>query len=198
MSNTVDIHLEMIYEQNKDIDAAVLKERSRLLNFIKKNISDEEDAEDILQDALFLFIEQYRMPESVEKVSSWLFRVIRNKIIDRFRKKKAVPLSQLSSNYDAEEVSPQYWLLDNLSLDYDDPEARYVNKVVMEEILNTIDELPPEQRDVFVQHEIEGRSFKEIALNTGVQVNTLLSRKRYAILFLRRKLSDLYDEFIYD
>ena len=138
------------------------------------------------------------MPESVEKVSSWLFRVIRNKIIDRFRKKKAVPLSQLSSNYDAEEVSPQYWLLDNLSLDYDDPEARYVNKVVMEEILNTIDELPPEQRDVFVQHEIEGRSFKEIALNTGVQVNTLLSRKRYAILFLRRKLSDLYDEFIYD
>jgi RNA polymerase sigma factor (sigma-70 family) len=174
-------------DKDSEISAVVVRERSRLGNFIRRRIGNPEEAEDILQDVFYEFVEEYRLPESIEQASAWLFRVARNRIIDRFRKKKEVPISETG---DEEE-----YRLD-LALPSPDagPEAEYARAVLLDALRQALDELPEAQREVFVEHELEGRSFKEIAAQSGVAINTLLARKRYAVLHLREQLQAVYDE----
>ena len=174
-------------DKDSEISAVVVRERSRLGNFIRKRIGDPSEAEDILQDVFYEFVEEYRLPESIEQASAWLFRVARNRIVDRFRKKKEVPMSETG---DEEE-----YRLD-LALPSPDagPEADYARAMLLDTLREALDELPEAQREVFVEHELEGRSFKEMAAQSGVAINTLLARKRYAVLHLREKLQAVYDE----
>ena len=174
-------------DKDSEISAVVVRERSRLGNFIRRRIGNPEEAEDILQDVFYEFVEEYRLPESIEQASAWLFRVARNRIIDRFRKKKEVPISETG---DEEE-----YRLD-LALPSPDagPEAEYARAVLLDALRQALDELPEAQREVFVEHELEGRSFKEMAAQSGVAIGTLLARKRYAVLHLREKLQAVYDE----
>ena len=174
-------------DKDSEISAVVVRERSRLGNFIRKRVGDPAEAEDILQDVFYEFVEEYRLPESIEQASAWLFRVARNRIIDRFRKKKEVPISETG---DEEE-----YRLD-LALPSPDagPDAEYARAVLLDALREALDELPEAQREVFVEHELEGRSFKEIAAQSGVAINTLLARKRYAVLHLREQLQAVYDE----
>lgn len=177
-------------EQDQAITATVLKERSRLWNFIRRRVADQTDADDILQDVFYEFTQAYHLPEPIEQASAWLFRVARNRIIDRFRKKKEVPLADLNSGDEDEDCR-----LD-LMLPSPDagPEAAYTRAMLLEELQLALEELPANQREVFVAHELEGVSFKEMAANTGVSINTLLARKRYAVLYLRQRLQALYEE----
>jgi len=179
-------------ERNSQITERILREHARLWSFIRKRISDHGEAEDILQDVLSDFMEAYRLPEPIEQVGAWLFRVARNRIIDRFRKKK----EQLFSEWNDDETN-EYWLDDVLPL-VNGPEAAYARDLLLQELQDTLNELPQEQRDVFVAHELQGRSFEELAIETGVKLNTLLSRKRYAVLHLRQRLQIIYDEFLED
>ncbi|WP_213764854.1 sigma-70 family RNA polymerase sigma factor [Caballeronia sp. dw_19] len=188
-------------DRDSDITATVLRERTKLGNFIRRRVRDPGDAEDILQDVLHEFVQAYRLPEPIEQVSAWLFRVARNRIIDRFRKKKEQPLSETAgasaasaTNDNADAVDDEYRL--DLTLPAHDagPEAAYARSVLLAALQHALDELPENQRDVFIAHEIEGRSFKELALETGVALNTLLARKRYAVLHLRARLQAVYDE----
>ena len=174
-------------DKDSEISAVVVRERSRLGNFIRRRIGNPEEAEDILQDVFYEFVEEYRLPESIEQASAWLFRVARNRIVDRFRKKKEVPMSETG---DEEE-----YRLD-LALPSPDagPEAEYARAVLLDALRQALDELPEAQREVFVEHELEGRSFKEMAVKSGVAINTLLARKRYAVLSLRERLQVVYDE----
>jgi RNA polymerase sigma factor (sigma-70 family) len=179
-------------ERNSEITAAVVRERSRLGSFIRRRVRDPSDAEDILQDVLQEFVEAYRLPEPIEQISAWLFRVARNRIIDRFRKKR--DRSTIEMIGDSDEAAGEYQL--DLALPALDagPEAAYARSVILEALQQALDELPTDQREVFFAHELEGRSFKDIALRTGVGINTLLARKRYAVLYLRRRLQTVYDE----
>ena len=174
-------------DKDSEISAVVVRERSRLGNFIRRRIGNPEEAGDILQDVFYEFVEEYRLPESIEQASAWLFRVARNRIIDRFRKKKEVPISETGDEED--------YRLD-LALPSPDagPEAEYARAVLLDALRQALDELPEAQREVFVEHELEGRSFKEIAAQSGVAINTLLARKRYAVLHLRAQLQAVYDE----
>ena len=181
----------MTREQDLRISEVVRRERSRLLNFIRRRVSDPSDAEDILQDVFAALVETNRLLMPIEHVAGWLFRVARNRITDLFRKKQPEHFSDARSTDDEHEGVPFEDML--LSSDAG-PEAVYVRSVLLDEIALALEELPEEQRDVFVAHEIEGRSFKEIAADSGVGVNTLLSRKRYAVLHLRRRLQRIYDE----
>src|SRR5690348_10189447 len=163
-------------EQDRRISVAVQKERARLRNFIRKRVANEADAEDILQDVFSELVEAYRLMKPIEQAGAWLFRVARNRIIDKFRKKRREVLS--ADLQPANEDEPL--ILEELLASSDaGPEAAYARTVLMEQIESALDELPDEQLQVFVAHEIEGRSFKELAAETGVNVNTLLSRKRY-------------------
>jgi RNA polymerase sigma factor (sigma-70 family) len=177
-------------EQNKRIAETVSRERSRLSNFIRQRVQDPAEAEDILQDVFYQFVEAYRLPEPIEQAGAWLFRVARNRIIDRFRKKKEI---QLPEAPDGE--SDESWLEQALPAGEAGPEAAYARAVLMEEVHAALDELPDEQRETFIAHEFEGRSFKEMAREKDVSVNTLLARKRYAVLYLRERLQSIYDEF---
>jgi RNA polymerase sigma factor (sigma-70 family) len=185
-------------DRDSDITATVLRERTKLGNFIRRRVRDPSDAEDILQDVLHEFVQAYRLPEPIEQVSAWLFRVARNRIIDRFRKKKEQPLSETAGTSDnvnaADAVDDEYRL--DLALPAHDagPEAAYARSVLLAARQHALDELPENQRDIFVAHEIEGRSFKELASESGVALNTLLARKRYAVLHLRARLQTVYDE----
>ncbi|MGO8788571.1 MAG: RNA polymerase sigma factor [Terriglobia bacterium] len=181
----------MTDEQNHRIAETVEREQSRLRNFIRKRVLDESDAEDILQEVLYELVQAYRLMKPVEKVGAWLFRVARNRIIDRFRKRQP---EAPRSNAGEDEGEPFPWeeLLPSPDAG---PEAAYAREVLMDEIGAALDELPEEQREVFVAHEIEGRSFNDLAAATGLSVNTLLSRKHYAVLHLRRRLRVIYDEF---
>jgi RNA polymerase sigma factor (sigma-70 family) len=172
-------------EQDQRISEAVEREQLRLRNFIRKRVPGEGDVEDILQDVFYELVEAYRLMKPVEQVGAWLFRVARNRITDFFRKKKPEQL-------DDGEV---FQLEDLLPSREAGPEAAYARSVLLEELDAALDELPEEQRDVFIAHEIQGRSFKDLAAQTGVSVNTLLSRKRYAVLHLRERLQSIYDEF---
>ena len=174
-------------DKDSEISDVVVRERSRLGNFIRTRVGDPAEAEDILQDVFYEFVEEYRLPESIEQASAWLFKVARNRIIDRFRKKKEVPISETG---DEEE-----YRLD-LALPSPDagPEAEYARAVLLDALRQALDELPEAQREVFVEHELEGRSFKGIAAQSGVAINTLLARKRYAVLHLRAQLQAVYDE----
>ncbi|NOU01325.1 MAG: sigma-70 family RNA polymerase sigma factor [Gallionella sp.] len=189
MDTTLTSNARMI-EQDKRITETISSERGRLKNFIRQRVPDSGEAEDILQDVFFEFVEAYRLPESIEQVGAWLYRVTRNRIIDRFRKKKEEPLPEFS-----EEGDDEHWLDGVLpSLD-SGPEAAYARAVLLEELTAALAELPEEQRAVFIAHELDGRSFKELADESGVGVSTLLARKRYAVLHLRGKLQTIYDEF---
>ncbi|RKF50746.1 RNA polymerase sigma factor [Paraburkholderia fungorum] len=180
-------------ERDNDITATVLRERSKLGNFIRRRVHDQGEAEDILQDVFHEFVQAYRLPAPIEQVSAWLFRVARNRIIDRFRKRREQPLADIADNQDDPD-NLDYRL--DLALPATDagPEAVYARSRLLEALQAALDELPPDQRDVFVAHELEGRSFKELASGSGVGVNTLLARKRYAVLHLRVRLQAVYDE----
>ncbi|WP_423828232.1 RNA polymerase sigma factor [Solimicrobium silvestre] len=176
--------------QDKHISDTVLREQARLGNFIRQRVADQSEAEDILQDVFYELVEAYRLPEPIEQVGAWLFRVARNRIIDRFRKKREQPLPETEAD-----SGDEYWLEQVLPASDAGPEAAYARAVLLEELHDALDELPLEQREVFIAHELEGLSFKELAALSGVGVNTLLARKRYAVLHLRTHLQAIYNEF---
>ncbi|HJZ63303.1 MAG TPA: sigma-70 family RNA polymerase sigma factor [Candidatus Acidoferrum sp.] len=178
-------------EQDRQISRVVAEERSRLRNFIRRRVPDPADAEDIVQEVFYELVEANRMLMPISHVTGWLFRVARNRITDLFRKKKAEPFSEATIESDEGEVLRIEDLLPSPDAG---PEALYARRVLLEELEDALDELPEEQREVFVAHEVEGRSFKEISEETGVNLNTLLARKRYAVLHLRESLQDIYDD----
>jgi len=181
-------------EQNRQISEVVGRERARLGSFVRKRVPDAGDAEDILQDVLYELVQAYRLMQPIEHAGAWLYRVARNRIVDFFRKKRLVALGDaLMESADDEGVLT---LEDLLPSPDAGPEAAYARSVLLQELNTALDELPEEQRDVFIAHQIEGRSFKELAGETGVGLNTLLSRKRYAVLYLRRRLQAIYDEYL--
>jgi RNA polymerase sigma factor (sigma-70 family) len=179
-------------EQDRRISETVEREQARLRNFIRRRVADRGDAEDILQEVFAEFVEAYRMLQPIEQAGAWLFRVARNRIIDRFRKKRPESLQEPVSEDDGGE--PRL-LEDLLPSPEAGPDAAYARKVLIEELEDALEDLPREQREVFIANEIEGRSFKELAEEMGVGVNTLLSRKRYAVLHLRQRLRALHEEF---
>jgi RNA polymerase sigma factor (sigma-70 family) len=180
----------LMAEQDKRIAETVARERGRLGRFIRRRVPDPGEAEDILQDVFFEFMEAYRLPEPIEVAGAWLFRVARNRIIDRFRKKKEVPLTELTGEEDE-----QFWLDEVLPSPEAGPEAAYARRVLMEALHEALEELPAEQSAPFIAHELEGKSFKELAAESGVSINTLLARKRYAVKHLQARLREIYDEF---
>src|SRR5882762_7067274 len=179
-------------DQDQRISETVMREQSRLRNFIRKRVADSSEAEDILQDVFYELVEASRMMKPIEQVSAWLFRVARNKIIDFFRKKR--PEASISDHPAATADGESLTLEDLLPSPDEGPEAAFARSVLLEELEEALEELPEEQREVFVAHELEGFSFKEIAARTGVGVNTLLSRKHYAVIQLRERLQAIYDE----
>lgn len=172
----------------RSIAETIARERGRLGNFIRRRVPDSGEAEDILQDVFFELIEAYRLPEPIEQVGAWLFRVARNRIIDGFRKKREEPLPQEREDQD------DYWLEQALPALDGGPEAAYQRAMVLEAVALALDELPARQRDVFIAHELDGHSFKELAAESGRSINTLLGWKRLAVLHLRSRLQTLYDE----
>jgi RNA polymerase sigma factor (sigma-70 family) len=178
-------------EENRRIADVIQREGRRLFLYIRRRVEDEGDAEDILQDVFYELTEAYRLMKPIEQVGAWLYRVARNRIVDRFRKKKPEPLGDVRRGEGDEAL-----LLEDLLPSPDaGPEAVYTRTVLLEELDAALEELPEEQRDVFMAHEMDGRSFKQLADETGLSINTLLSRKRYAILHLRRRLKAIYKEF---
>jgi RNA polymerase sigma factor (sigma-70 family) len=178
-----------IDEQDQFIAQAIERDRPRLRNFIRKRVLDSGDAEDILQDVFYELIETYRLLQPIEQVTAWLYRVARNRITDRFRRKQPVSLSEPIGEDDSlslEELLP--------SPDAG-PDAIYARNVLLEVLDDALDELPTNQREVFLAHEWMGRSFKELAEETGLSVNTLLSQKRYAVLHLRKRLLAVDENF---
>jgi RNA polymerase sigma factor (sigma-70 family) len=179
-------------EQDRRISEIVAAQRSRLRNFIRRRVANESDVEDVLQDVFYQLVEANRLLMPIEYVTGWLYRVARNRITDLFRKKKPENFS------DADVVNEDGELLrieEMLPSPDAGPEALYVRHMILEELEHALSELPDEQREVFIAHELEGRSFKELSQESGTSVNTLLSRKRYAVLHLRERLQTIYDEF---
>src|SRR3981081_3443455 len=182
----------MMTEQDHQISEAITREQARLRNFIRKRVPDPSDAEDILQDVFYELVQAYRLMKPLEQVTAWLFRVARNRITDLFRSKKREASRE-----------PAVTTEDGETLQWEDllpspdagPESAYARTVLLEEMDAALDELPEVQREVFVAHEFLGYSFKELAEQTGVSVNTLLSRKHYAVLHLRERLQSIYDDF---
>ena len=182
----------MALEQDQRISDVVTRERSRLRAFIRRRVPDSADAEDILQDVFYKLVEANCLLMPIEHVTGWLFRVARNRITDFFRKKMPESFTDAA----LEDEDGERLQIDDLLPSADaGPDASYIRNVLLDEIELALEELPDEQREVFVANELEGFSFKEIAAATGVSVNTLLSRKRYAVLRLRERLQDIYDEF---
>jgi len=184
-------------DRNKSILKTIRKERNRLRNYIRKRVSSSEDADDILQDVFYQFVSIMQL-DNIEKAASWLFRVAANRITDSYRKRKPVSLDLLkNASGDDDPFVPL--VLEELLFDpEEDPERLYLRSSVWPLLSDALQELSAEQREVFVMHELDDLSFKEIAEITGVPLNTLISRKRYAILFLRERLQDLYNEFFYE
>jgi len=182
----------MVLEQDQRITEVVKREQSRLRNFIRRRVPDPRDAEDILQDVFYTLVEANHLLMPIEHVTGWLFRVARNRITDLFRKKKP---ENFSDAVIRDEDGERLQLEDLLPSPDAGPEALFVRSWLLDELELAIAELPKEQREVFIAHELEGRSFKEMAAETGVSINTLLSRKRYAVLYLRQRLQSIYDEF---
>ena len=180
-------------EQNRRISDTVRREQARLRQFIRQRVPDTGDAEDIFQEVFYELIEAYRLMKPLEQVGAWLFRVARHRIIDLFRRKRPTVLGN-DLMLASEDGETHRWE-DLLPSREEGPEAAYARGVLLEELDAALEELPEEQRAVFVAHEIEGRSFRELSETTGVSVNTLLSRKRYAVLQLRRRLQSIYNEW---
>jgi RNA polymerase sigma factor (sigma-70 family) len=179
-----------IIEQDLLISEAVERDQPRLRSFIRRHVADTTEAEDILQDVFYELIEAYRMMKPVEHVTAWLYRVARNRVIDVFRKKKPESLNRPVFDEEGETLE------DLLPSADAGPEAEYVRSLLLDALEEALEELPPAQREVFVAHEVEGQSFKEISAATGVSVNTLLSRKRYAVQHLRQRLQSIYEDFL--
>jgi len=182
----------MAIEQDNWITETIQHEKGRLQNFIRRRVPDSRDAEDILQDVFYELVEAYRLMKPIEHIGAWLFRVARNRITDSFRKKRPEAPNDIAQAADYGEAPALEEMLPSPDAG---PEAAYARRVLLEELADALDELPEEQRDIFEAHELEGRSFKELAAETGLSVNTLLSRKRYAVLHLRERLREIYDEF---
>jgi len=188
--------LPLTVKQDEKIRESIRLNGARLLNFIKRRVPNEDEAEDILQDVYYQLVQAVQLTKPIELVSSWMFTVARNKITDLFRKKKEVRMDERAvSLEDSDEMLSLSELLPSLE---DGPDAAYARTIILEELEAALEELPQNQRWVFFQHEIEGRSFKELAQETGLTVNTLISRKRYAVMHLRERLQDIYTEFIND
>ena len=182
-------------DQDRRISDVVTREQSRLRRFIRRRVPDPRDVDDILQDVFYELVEANRLLMPIDHLTGWLFRVARNRITDLFRKKTPVSLGEAAV---VDEGDERLRLEDLLPSRDAGPEALYARAVLLDELELALDELPAEQREVFVAHELEGRSFKEMAAETGVSVNTLLSRKRYAVRHLRERLQATYDEFTRD
>lgn len=180
-----------ISEQDQLLSQAMERDEPRLRSFIRRHVADTSDAEDILQDVFYELLSAYRLTKPVEHVTAWLFRVARNRIIDLFRRKKPGSLNEpIGTEEDG------HFVLEELLPSSDaGPEAAYARGLVLDALDDALDELPESQREVFVAHELEGRSFKEISDETGLSINTLLSRKHYAVLHMRRRLRNIYDDF---
>jgi RNA polymerase sigma factor (sigma-70 family) len=181
-------------EQNDRLTETIGREQGRLRHFIRRRVADEAEAEDILQDVFYEFVEAYRLMKPIEQVGAWLYRVARNRVIDRFRKKKPERFSEGVGALD--ETGDRLSLEELLPSSDAGPEAAYARSILLEELDAALDELPEEQREVFVAHEIEGFSFKELSAETGAGVNTLLSRKHHAVLYLRKRLQSIYEEYL--
>jgi RNA polymerase sigma factor (sigma-70 family) len=192
MSKTLSLD-GMVYEQDERIAEAFRLEHAKLKNFIRRRVPDERDAEDILQDVFYELVEAYRMMKPIERVSGWLYRVARNRIIDLFRKNRPKAVSNDPVRISEDGETP--FLDDLLPTLEAGPEAAYARAVLAEELDAALDELAEEQRQVFIAHEIEGRSFKELAQKSGLSVNTLVLRKHYAVAHLRERLEAIYNEF---
>jgi RNA polymerase sigma factor (sigma-70 family) len=179
-----------ITEQDQLISEALERDQSRLRSFIRKHVTDTGEAEDILQDVFYELLEAYRLMKPIEHVTAWLFRVARNRMIDLFRRKKPSSLNNPASAEDDNET-----LEDLLPSADDGPEAAYARSLLLDAMDEALGELPESQREVFIAHELMGRSFKEISAETGLSINTLLSRKRYAVMHLRERLQSIYEDF---
>jgi RNA polymerase sigma factor (sigma-70 family) len=180
-------------EQDRQISEVIAEQRSRLRNFIRRRVPDPSDAEDIVQEVFYELVEANRLLMPIEHVTGWLFRVARNRITDLFRRKKP----ETFSNAAIQDEDGELLRIEDLLPSPDaGPEALYFRNVLLDELEFALGELPDEQREVFVAHELEGRSFKELSAASGVSVNTLLSRKRYAVLDLRERLQSIHDEFV--
>ena len=182
---------QMALEQDQRISEVLQQEQSRLRNFIRRRVPDPRDAEDVFQDVFYKLVEANRLLMPIDHVTGWLFTVARHRITDLFRKKQPASFSDVAIADEDDELR----LEDLLPSPDAGPAALYARRVLLDELEKALGELPPEQRDVFLAHELEGRSFQEIAAQTGVSINTLLSRKRYAVLHLRKRLQRVYDEF---
>lgn len=183
----------MMTEQDRQISDAINRDQGRLRHFIRRRVIDESDAEDILQEVFYELVEAYRMVKPVEQVTAWLFRVARNRITDLFRRKRRAALNTEPAAFSEDgEVLRLEELLPSRDAG---PDAAYARMVLFEELDAALDDLPEEQREVFIAHELMGYSFKEIATQTGASVNTLLSRKHYAVLYLRQRLQAIHNEF---
>lgn len=184
----------MTQEQNRRITEAVARERGRLRNFIRRRLPDPRDAEDLLQDVLIEFVEEYRFMRPIEQAGAWLYRVARNRMTDWFRRRST--RRQVETGQDAD-LDDERWE-DLLPAPEDGPDSRFARAVLIEEIEAALEELPAEQRQAFIAHEFEGQNFRELAAELGVGVNTLLARKHYAVRHLRQRLAAIHDEFLED
>ena len=194
--DTTLAHNTAMTERNKNIAETISRERARLRNFIRRRVPDSGDAEDILQEVFYELVESYRLPQPIEQVGAWMFRVARNRITDLFRKNKPERLPSGLEAGDGDNDTDVAMLEDLLPAPDAGPEAAYARAVLLAQVYAALDELPEEQRAVFVAHELEGRNFKELAAESGLGVNTLLSRKRYAVLYLRERLRTIHDDFM--
>ncbi|MHB1921675.1 MAG: RNA polymerase sigma factor [Chitinophagaceae bacterium] len=195
MKEALSIDPIMVKPNNLNLTEIIQSYRQRLWGFIRKRVPNEADAEDILQDVFYQFLDSSQLMRPIEQLSGWLFTVARNKITDLYRKKKPEPLERNFLDYGEDEQGPD---LGDFLFDPDNnPESTYLRTLVWRELDEALEELSPEQREVFELHEMEGLSFKEISEMTGEGVNTLLSRKRYAVLHLRDRLRNLYDQIIH-
>lgn len=196
VKDVLSIHTTMAETQNQLLEQTMKKERRKLLDFIRKRIPADSDPEDIVQDVFYELTENLRMERIIGQVSAWMYRVARNKIADLFRRRRTVSLEgQFANTEDGEEGLGINDLLPDAEAG---PEAKFIRKAIMDELMLALDELPDEQRDAFWMNEVEGKSFREISEETGIPLNTLLSRKRYAVLHLRERLSELYKDLMND
>lgn len=184
----------MALEKDQQISDVVKREQSRLRSFIRRRVPNPADVEDILQDAFYSLVEANRLLMPIDHITAWLYRVVRNRIIDLFRKRKTESFSDQDMSSEEIDAAERMRFEDLLPSREIGPEEHYVRKMLLQELELAVEELPRDQRDVFLAHELDGRSFKEIAAKTGVSVNTLLARKRYAVLRLRRRLQNVYDK----
>jgi RNA polymerase sigma factor (sigma-70 family) len=182
-------------DREKEITDVVAREQGKLKNFIRKWVVDEADAEDVLQDVFYELVEAQRMVTPLRQASAWMYRVARNRITDLFRKRRSdsLRLNPFDDALDDEAQTLDQWL----PSEHDGPEAAYARRVLLEELDAALEELPQEQRAIFITHELEGFSFKELSEQTGIAVNTLLSRKHYAVLHLRQRLRAIYEDYIH-